>query len=320
MTPVELYERLLTLFSHFVPTITKPRPHDFSRHRKLPLARRLVVLLSLVASGRDNSVATKLDDCCTLSRRSGLWPEGHSPHRSALTKARATRPGQAVEPLLSRTVALAYEVFPARAESQWRGLSVCAFDGSPYALPATEAVRQAFEPHSGLDHPGRGHDPQGLVTTAYEVFRRLPVGRTICALQEGDDREQAHRLLPRLPPHRLSLFDRGFPSTGFRAALHQHAHLSLRRCPATSTFPAGEAFRRSGCAATRLWLPPSDTFKRSLPPAQRRTLAPLRLRALRLEAPDGTVSVVLPTLLSPRRFPRQAILAVYGRRWAVETP
>jgi hypothetical protein len=319
VTPVEFYERLLTLFSHFVPTITKKRPQDFSRHRKLPLARLLVVLLSLVASGRDKSVATKLDDFFTLSRRSGLWPEGHSPHRSALTKARAKLPWQAVETLLSRTVALAYEVFPPREEYQWRGLSVFAFDGSKYTLPATEAVRQAFDPHSGLDHPGRGHYPQCLVTTAYDVFRRLPVGRTICALQEGDEREQAHRLLPLLPPHSLSLFDRGFPSYGFLAALHQHAHLYLMRCPATSTFPAVEAFIRSGCAETRLWLTPSDTFKRSLPPAQRRTLAPLRLRALRLEAPDGTVSVLLTNLMSTRRFPRKAIIALYGRRWAVET-
>lgn len=86
MTPVEFYERLLALFSHFVPTVTKKRPQDFSRRRKLPLARLLVVLLSLVASGRDKSVATKLGDFFTLARRSGLWPEGHSPHRSALTQ------------------------------------------------------------------------------------------------------------------------------------------------------------------------------------------------------------------------------------------
>lgn len=64
---------------------------------------------------------------------------------------------------------------------------------------------------------------------------------------------------------------------------------------------------------------PSDTFKRSLTPAQRRTLAPLRLRAIRLEAPDGTVSVLLTNLVDLRRFPRAAIIALYWRRWAVET-
>ena len=91
------------------------------------------------------------------------------------------------------------------------------------------------------------------------------------------------------------------------------------RCPATSTFPAVEAFARSGRAETRLWLTPSDTFKRSLTPAQRRTLAPLRLRVMRLEAPDGTVSVLLTNLVDLRRFPRAAIIALSWRRWAVET-
>lgn len=300
-------------------TITKKRSQDFSRRRKLPLAQLIVVLISLVASGRDKGVATKLGEFFTLARRSGLWPEGQSPHRSALPKARAKIPWQAFETLLTQSVALAYEVFPPREEYLWHGLSVFAFDGSKYHLPATEAVRQAFDPQSGLEYPGRGHYPQCLVTTAYDVFRRLPVGRTVCALQDGDERAQAQQLLPLLPPNSLSLFDRGFPSYGFLSDLHQHSRLSLMRCPATSTFPTVEAFARSGRAETRLWLTPSDTFKRSLTLAQRRTLAPLRLRAIRLEAPDGTVSVLLTNLVDLRRFPRATIIALYWRRWAVET-
>jgi len=180
-------------------------------------------------------------------------------------------------------------------------------------------VRHACAARSGRESPGRGHYPQCLVTTAYDVFHRLPVGRTVCAIQDGDEREQAQQLLPLLPPNSLSLFDRGFPSDGFLHYLEQHSHHYLMRCPATSTFPAVEAFGRSGRAETRLWLTPSDTFKRSLTPAQRRALAPIRLRAMRLEAPDGTVSVLLTNLLDTRRFPRTTIIALYWRRWAVET-
>lgn len=65
--------------------------------------------------------------------------------------------------------------------------------------------------------------------------------------------------------------------------------------------------------------PQGVLFKRSLTLAQRRTLAPLRLRAIRLEAPDGTVSVLWTNLLDTRRFPRTALIALYWRRWAVET-
>jgi Transposase DDE domain len=310
---------LLTVFLHFVQTLTTPRAQDFSRRRKLPLAHLIVLLLSLVASGRDKGVATKLGEFFTVARRSGLWPEGHSPHRSALTKARAKLPWQALATLLRRAVVLAYEVFPPREEYLWHGMSVFAFDGSHYPLPATAAIRQAFDPHSGLDSPGRGHYPQCLVTTSYDVFRRLPIGRTICALQDGDERAQAQRLLSLLPPNSVSLFDRGFPRYGFLHALHPQAHRYVMRGPATSTFPAVVAFVRSGRAETVLWLTPSDTFTRHRTPTQRCTRTLLRLRAIRLVAPDGTVSVLLTNLMDSRRVPRTAIIALYWRRWAVET-
>jgi len=40
---------------------------------------------------------------------------------------------------------------------------------------------------------------------------------------------------------------------------------------------------------------------------------------MRLEAPDGAVSVLLTNLVDLRRFPRATIIALYWRRWAVET-
>jgi Transposase DDE domain len=311
---------LLAVFMHFVQTMTPSRPHDFSRRRTLPLAHLLVVLLSLVASGRAKGVATKLGEFFTMARRSGLGPAESRPHRSALTTARGKLPWQALDTLRRRVVRLAYEVFPPREEYRWCGLSVCAFDGSTDTLPATEAIRQAFDPQSGLAYPGRGPYPQCLVTTADDVCRRLPIGRTIGALQDGDERAQAQRLLPLCPPHSVSLFDRGFPRYGFLHALHHHASRYVMRCPATATFPAVVAFVRSGRVDTVLWLTPSETFQRTLPPAQRRLRPALRLRAIRLVAPDGTVSVLLTTLLDRQRFPRTAILALSRRRWAVETP
>src|SRR5262249_32653108 len=153
--------------------------------------------------------------------------------------------------------------------------------------------------------------------TVYDVLRRLPIGRTICALQDGDEQVQAQRLLPLFPPNSVSLFDRGCPSYGFLPALHHPAHRSVMRCPAPSTFPAVAAFVRSGRVATVLWLTPSDTFKRHLMPTQRRTRTSLRLRAIRFGAPDGPIAVLLTTLLDPRRFPRTAIIALSWRRWAV---
>jgi hypothetical protein len=54
---------------------------------------------------------------------------------------------------------------------------------------------------------------------------------------------------------------------------------------------------RSGQQDGVIWLVPSDTFKRSLTKAERKTLTPLKLRIIRLTHLDGTLSVLLTNLL-----------------------
>jgi len=48
---------------------------------------------------------------------------------------------ESFETLLNEAVQLAYESFPEREEYRWNGLSVFAFDGSKYTLPATQGLR-----------------------------------------------------------------------------------------------------------------------------------------------------------------------------------
>jgi hypothetical protein len=280
----------------------------------------MVTLLHLTVGGsRHDGVDIKLGEFFNLSRRGGLWPQAQTPHRSALTKARAKLGWEAFAALLRQAVDLAYSVFPQRDEYTWRGLSVFAFDGSKYTLPATPELRKAFDPDSGLDKPGKGHYPQVLVNTVYDVFRRLPIGRTVCPINDGDEREQALALLTLLPAACICLFDRGYPSYAFILALLQQPRYFLMRCPAQSTFPAVEAFVQSGRKDGFIYLLPSDTFKRSLTQQQRKTLKPIKLRIIRLTHPDGTLSVLLTNLFDQQAFLTQNIVDLYYRRWAVET-
>jgi hypothetical protein len=291
----------------------------FTRDRKLPLPRLIVSILHLTAGGsRRDGVEIKLHDFFNLSRRGGLWPEAQTPHRSALTKARNKLSWKAFAELLQQAVDLAYLYFPSRDEYTWNGLSVYAFDGSKYTLPATAELRKTFDPDSGLDKPGKGHYPQALVNTVYDVFRRLPVGRSICPIPDGDEREQALSLLAKLKLACVCLFDRGYPGYAFISALQQQSRLFLMRCPAKSTFPAVESFVHSGLAEGWIWLMPSDAFKRGLTRQERETLQPIKLRIIRLTHPDGTVSVLLTNLFDKHTFPRQSIIDLYYRRWAVE--
>ncbi len=265
-----------------------------------------MLLLSLTASGKSQGVDGKVGALFRQARRSGLWPDAHAVHRSAVTKARAHVPWTVFEQVHQEAVKLAYEVWPTRETDTWQGLSVFAIDGSKYQLPAAEAVRTAFDPHSGLDHPGKGHYPQCLVSTVYDVFRRLPIARTIQPMAEANEREEVKALLPQIPPGGVLLFDRGYPSYDLLAHLqHQYQGWWVLRCPASHTFPAVETFVQSGQAEALLTLtaPKTET---------------IRLRVIRMDSPSGDVSVLLTNLPADERFPAQAVRDLYWRRWAVE--
>jgi len=314
-----IYDRIQALILSCTLTITKLHPVDFSRCRLLPLGKLIIVILSVVSGGRDKGIQTKLEEFFTAVRRSQVWANAQSPHRSAFTKARAKISWEAFKTLFQQFVNLAHECFPDREEYRWQGFSVYAFDGSKYNLPATTDIRAEFDPDSGLDKPGKGHYPQALITTVYDVFRRLPIARTVCPIAQGDERAQAMQLFASVPPSSVSLFDRGFPSYGFLDFLNRQSdRYYVVRCPGQSTFAAVEAFVSRGEAEAILYLLPSNEFKRHITRAERKTLAPIRVRAIRLEHPDGTVSVLLTNLFDPVQFPCSALISLYYRRWAIE--
>jgi len=262
--------------------------------------------LSLTASGKSQGVDGKAGAFFRHARRSGLWPEAEAVHRSTVTKARAKLSWTAFEQMHHDAVRLAYEVWPADEGDTWQGLSVFAIDGSKYRLPASEALRAAFDPDSGLDHPGKGHYPQCLVSTVYDVFRRLPIARTVQPMARANEREEVKALLPHIPSGGILLFDRGYPSYDLIDYLNRHySGYWLIRCPASATFPAVEAFVQSGQTEATITLTPP-------------TSNPIALRAIRMISPEGELSVLLTNLQDETRFPAPAVIALYFRRWTVE--
>jgi len=274
----------------------------------------------LTVSGNHRGVDGKSGEFFKQARRSGLWPEAEAVHRSAVTKARGKLPWQVLESIHQDAVQLAYNSWPKTPESMWCGMSVFAFDGSKYTLPASDKLRKVFDPESGLNNPGKGHYPQCLVSTAYDVFRRIPIARTIVPLHQANERDEAKKMVPLIPSNGVLLFDRGYPS--FDLIHHLDGHYDgyyLFRCPAASTFPAVEQFVQSGQDECIIWINPTSSFLRSQPKHQRNQDAAIMLRAVRLESPDGTVSVLLTNLINTTAFPAYTIVDLYFRRWAIES-
>lgn len=240
-------------------------------------------------------------------------------HRSAVTKARHRLPWEVFQSLFQQSVELAYALWPERETDHWHGLSVFAIDGSKYSLPASRELRQVFDPDSGLEKPGKGHYPQCLVSTVYDVFRRLPVARTVVAIAEGDERKQAAAMLAQIPPGGVLLHDRGYPSFEYIDVLNRRYDGDyVFRCPAQSTFPAVERFVKSAREEALIWIDPSSAFLGKKPKREQSGIRSIQLRAIRLESPDGIVSVLLTNLFDRTIFARGEIVALYFRRWAVE--
>jgi len=253
------------------------------------------------------------------ARRSGLWPEAEAVHRCSLSRSRKKLPWTIFRDILEDAVELAYKLWPRDPSYLWHGMSVIGIDGSKYNLPATEDNRKEFDPQSGLQYDGKGHYPQCLVSTAYDVFRRIPVARTVVSIH-GSERDEALNLLPSIRPGAVLLFDRGYPSYHLICSLRDNYNgYFIFRCPARSTFPAVEEFVRNGRQEGFILLHPSNNYLDGLSRRQRKKAKVIQLRIIRLVSPDGTVSVLLSNLLNQSRYPGEDIVDLYFRRWEVET-
>ncbi len=221
------------------------------------------------------------------ARRSGLWPDAEDIHRSGLTKARKKIPWTVFRETLGKAVHLAYSLWPRSSSFLWHGMSVVAFDGSKYDLPATEEIRKEFDPNSGFEHEGRGHYPQCLVTTAYDVFRHLPIARSIVSIH-GSEREQAVSLLPAIQAGCVLLFDRGYPSYELIAYLRErYDGYFLFRSPAQSTFAAVEAFLSGRQEEGYIVISPTSSYLGKLNGKEKKKAKAIQLRIIKLVSPDG---------------------------------
>ncbi len=280
----------------------------------MPFPRLVTCILALVGGGKTEGVDIELSSLFKLARRSNLWPKAKTPSRGALSKARDKVPWEAFREILEKAVALAWDIWPDRADDRWHGMNVLAIDGSKYNLPATENIREKFDPQSGLETPGKGHYPQCLVSTLYDVFRGLPLGRTVAPYRTCE-RKEAMKLLKWAPENSLLVFDRGYPAYWFFLRLTQEFSGDfLMRCPASATFSALTAFLKSSQSEAIIDIAPPKTYTAQ----QRRELPTLRLRAIRAQTPEGEDILFLTSLVDMEAIPRGEIIDLYFKRWTVE--
>lgn len=289
-----------------------------------------VLALCLLSTKSYSATVRAMCGTATLVR---LWVLGWDPpSTTALSKAR-DRIGALPMELLFRRLA-GFRPTVVRSWSHAFGLLVCAWDGTEIALADTDQVARRFPRHRGRQ--GECGVPKARLLVLLACGTRQIIDAAIGGLGKGEgETSLAHRLTGSLRTGMLLLADRaflGYPlwtaarATG--AELLWRAKSDKPRLPAhQALFDGSYLSRLRDPADARAWRRNvARNRKRGHKPPRPRQIKGVTVRvveALISVTVDGTTRteryLLVTSLLDPKTAPAAELVALYARRWVVET-
>lgn len=259
------------------------------------------LLLVLVADAGRHGYQTLLDDFWEEARAAGIAiPGDGAPTAPSFCNARKRLRPEVLLALLGIVVERLLREHPARRR-------YFAVDGSRLNVQRSDELWRTCGGNNGSG------SPQVQISVLFELTLEVPLHVDVGPF-DSSEREQCLAHIPHLRAGDVLVLDRGYPGFGLLHEIQRRRIDLVARVATSSTFPAVERFVASGCLDADIEIAPTASFRRTHP-AQ--PLRPLRLRAVRLAAPDGTPIVILTSL--PRAaFSRRKIAELYRRRWRIE--
>lgn len=269
-------------------------PAAFSRRRKLPLT----ALVATLVSGMCKSVQAELDTFFgSLKAQAALVRHVSA---QAFAQARAKLAPDALPALNDHLLSLADD---AGLVPRWHGLRRIAIDGSCLRL----ALRASHVP--------RAASRDMLALGCYLPDAQLMLAAQIYSASYGE-RQALFDLFERFDTGDLLLLDRGYPCRWLVAALQgKRIDFCMRVDAAKGGFAAVRAFRASGLIEQIVELPAADAQD----VADFDSLAgPLRVRLVRHVNANGSVRILMTSLIDTERFPATLFGELYHQRWSIE--
>jgi hypothetical protein len=271
------------------------------RRRRLP-AEQVVWLVIALALFRRTSMSEVLESL-DLSLPNG---DASAVSRGGITQARQRLGSSPLATLFERTS----RAWCAQRHA-WKGLSLWAMDGTTFRTPDSPENRATFGSQGYASGKAASY-PQVRGVSLTALPTRLVAD---AAFGEYDINEMryAEELVPRIPDHSLTVFDKGFFSAaillGLRLSGEQRHFLIPARANAKWEVLSGS--------------PDDAIVQMKVSPQARRKHPELpetwEARAIRTILPDGKERILLTSLLDRRRFRASDIAACYLRRWEIET-
>lgn len=274
------------------------------RRRRLP-AEQVVWLVIGMAMFRDRSideVVAKLDLALPGARA--------TVSRSAIPQARARLGVDPMRWLFERSAG----VWASRSASRhlWRGLSIFGLDGTSLRVADSEENRTHFGSKSGGFIKGLSAYPLLRLVVLIALRSRLIAAATFGRYEGTDERTNAGELVAHLPGDSLLIVDHNF----FGAALLFQVSAGQNRHWLTV------ASSRNRWRVVEQIAPNDAVIEMNVSNTMRAAHAELpstwQMRAISYQRKGFPPRTLLTSLVDPKRFPAEEIVALYHERWEVE--
>jgi putative transposase len=238
---------------------------------------------------------------------------GRSPSRGSVAKARKRLPLELWEKLCTYVS----EKAQAGAESfaYWRGHRVVLLDGTCVSMPAEPALFEAFGVNTG--YHGKGRYPLARVATLCLAGTMMVIAYALGGYCDGEW-TLALLILDRLRKGDLLIADRHFAaahyywryqSMGLEFLTRTHQRLIISRIKRV------QSYRRNDFLG---WLTINKNYRRKDPNLPRHLLVRFVQASVRIRGQRQVIWLVT-SLLDDQQYPAAEIVALYGRRWRIET-
>ena len=289
-------------------------PSDFSRTSKLGVRETIAFICMLVSSGLNAGLRSHISHY--LSENSSL----ESLNVSSISRARHKIKPSTFQTLHRESVKYLYQNWTDSKYDRW-DRKVIAVDGSKFVLPSSQSIKDAFDDKSLRLSTTHGYYPQCLVTTFYDVFRKIPINRTVTKFG-GSERGELLSGLQDIPESSILIVDRGYYGFDlFNQIQNNSSHDIIARVPFTSSFSAVKEFANGGEKEAVLSIKPTAKYKAKVRVSGGKIedIEPLTMRAIRYTPKDGAEDIILlTTLLDAKKFETKKIAKLYWDRWQVE--
>jgi hypothetical protein len=275
----------------------------FTRTRCLPFAIVILFLLNMVK----RALQDELDEYFKLLHQEPVAVRIVT--KSAFSQARKKLKYEAFVELNQTQVDYFYERFEFHT---WHGFRLLAVDGSTTQLPRTPEIIE----HFGAWHPVKGEPcPIARVSHMFDVLNDVTLEALISPKATGE-RALAARHFDLLTSSDLVLLDRGYPAFWLFALILEQGAQFCARMP-LGGWQTVERFVASGLSEQIVLLWPSSEANQECR-ARGLSLAPIKVRLIRVELDSGEVEVLATSLVDSVAYPTTTFKELYHHRWPVE--